>query len=57
MGKLAIKVEKDKVRVGLKTKFFFAMMRMMQTKDMGTPTEKKYWTEMGWLGKDRPWKV
>ena len=57
MGKLAIKVKKDKVRVGLKTKFFFAMMRMMQTKDMGTPTEKKYWTEMGWLGKDRPWKV
>lgn len=48
---------KAKPRVGLKTKFMFSVMRMMQNKNWGaSPEEKEYWKEKGWLDKDRPWK-
>lgn len=44
-------------RVGLKTKFLFSMMAMMQKNNWGSsPAEKEYWMEKGWLGKARPWK-
>ena len=56
--KLARKISKEtKPHVGLKTKLFFYMMRMMQRKGWGSsPVEQKYWAQNGWLGKERPWK-
>lgn len=55
--KLAKKIsDKKQVRVGIKTKFIFNMMRMMQINDWGSsPIEKEYWKEKGWLDKERPW--
>lgn len=47
---------KSKVHVGLKTKFIFEMMRIMQRKGWGSgPAEKEYWQDKGWLGGKRPW--
>lgn len=46
-----------KPRVGMKTKAFFNMMRMMQRAGWGSsPIEREYWEKNGWLGKGRPWK-
>lgn len=57
MRKLADKIQKDNIHVGIKTKFMFYMMRMMQLKDWGAGKEEKaYWEKNGWLGKERPWK-
>lgn len=48
---------KSIVRVGLKTKFMFGVMRMMQIKDLGSsPVEKEYWQHNGWLNQKRPWQ-
>ena len=58
MKSLANKIETSKVRVGVKTRFMFSMMRMMQIKNMGSGDEERnYWKEKGWLEKKRPWKV
>ncbi|MBP5492346.1 MAG: NAD(P)H-dependent oxidoreductase [Clostridiales bacterium] len=47
----------SKPHVGIKTKGWFLMMRMLQKGGMGSsPVEKEYWEEKGWLGKGRPWK-
>lgn len=55
--KLANKIQNSKAHVGIKTKFMFNMMRMMQIKNWGSSeTEKEYWNENGWLDKNRPWK-
>lgn len=56
--KIANKVLKNKrVKVGLKTKALFMMMRMMQQKGWGSgEAEKEYWEQNGWMGKARPWK-
>lgn len=56
--KIANKVLKNKrVKVGLKTKALFMMMRMMQQKGWGSgEAEKEYWEQNGWMGKERPWK-
>lgn len=57
MDKLAKTVSGQKIRVGMKTKFMFRMMRMMQKKGWGSsPEEKEYWQAKGWLKKSRPWK-
>ena len=58
MTKLAAQVAKTTPpRVGLKTRFIFAMMANMQRENWSSsPTEKQYWQERGWLGKARPWK-
>ena len=33
------------------------MMRMMQKMGWGSgETEKAYWEQNGWMGKERPWK-
>lgn len=46
-----------KPHVGIKTRFLFTMMAGMQNAGMGSsPTEKEYWENQGWLGKERPWK-
>lgn len=63
------KIEKDTTRiagklstekkphVGVKTRFMFNMMGMMQKKGWGSsPVEKEYWEQNGWFGKERPWK-
>ena len=55
--KLANTIQKSKIHVGIKTRFMFIMMRMMQLNNFGSsPKEKEYWNENGWLGKKRPWK-
>lgn len=44
-------------RVGIKTRFIFYMMRMMQKKGWGSSeVEKRYWEENGWFASERPWK-
>lgn len=56
--KIAKAISKEqKPKVGIKTKFFFNMMRMMQNAGLGSsPMEREYWENNGWLGKGRPWK-
>jgi len=57
MEKMANAIKKGKIRVGIKTKFMFNIMRMMQIKGLGSgDMEKEYWKNNGWLEKDRPWK-
>lgn len=56
--KLARTLQKKKVHVGIKTRFMFYMMRMMQLNDWGaSKVEKEYWKKNGWLDKKRPWKL
>lgn len=44
-------------KVGIKTQFVFWMMGNMQKANWGSsPFEKQYWSEQGWLEKERPWK-
>jgi multimeric flavodoxin WrbA len=46
-----------KPRIGIKTKFMFNMMRMLQKKGWGaSPSEKEYWEKEGWFEGKRPWK-
>ena len=67
--KKKVKIEKDtaklarklsvgkKPSVGIKTRFMFKVMGVMQSAGMGSsPVEKEYWEQNGWLGKKRPWK-
>lgn len=57
IAKLASTIQKAKIHVGIKTRFMFRMMRMMQIKDWGSSkSEKEYWKNNGWLDKKRPWK-
>ena len=57
MVKLAAHLQNKKVRVGIKTKFMFGMMRMIQINGWGADeSEKEYWQKLGWLDKARPWK-
>lgn len=46
-----------KPKVGMKTRFLFSIMAMMQKKGWGSsPVEKEYWEQEGWLDGARPWK-
>jgi len=45
-----------KAKPGLKLKFMFGVMRSMHRKNDWAPLDKKHWEDMGWLGKERPWK-
>lgn len=57
IAKLANTIQNAKPHVGIKTRFMFNIMRMMQIKDWGSgETEKEYWKQNGWLDKKRPWK-
>lgn len=53
---LAKKINKNhgKVRVGIKTKGFFNIMRMIQKNGWSQP-DVDYWNEKGWSGNKRPW--
>ena len=57
-SRIAAKISRrEKPHVGIKTRFIFNMMRMMQKSGWGSsPVEKEYWEQNGWLGKKRPWK-
>lgn len=42
--------------VGIKTRFMFKMMGMMQSKGWNSsPVETQYWKEKGWLDGKKPW--
>lgn len=43
-----------KVSPGIKSRFMFGIMRMLQ-KNGFNPKDGEYWKEKGWLGKKRPW--
>ena len=46
IAKLAKTIKKTKVHVGIKTRFIFNMMRMMQLNNMGSSKiEKEYWNK------------
>ncbi len=50
-----VKSRNGRVRVSLKTKIFFNIVRMLQSKGYNK-TDQQYWENKGWLGKKRPWK-
>lgn len=56
--KLAEKIRNNagKVKPGIKTRGFFAIMRMVQKKLGWCEPDVKYWNEMGWTKQVRPWK-
>lgn len=56
--KIAKKLHMDKKpHVGLKTKFIFTLMGMMQKNGWGaSPVEREYWEQNGWLSGKKPWK-
>lgn len=56
--RMAKSISKDtKQTVSQKTKLLFNMFANMQNANMGSSqTEKQYWEDNGWLGKERPWK-
>lgn len=56
-NRLATKIETGvgKANPGLKLKFFFHMMRMMQKTNNWNMVDKNYWEDNGWLGTTRPW--
>ncbi|MGN0598603.1 MAG: flavodoxin family protein [Oscillospiraceae bacterium] len=56
-SRIAKKLDTDKKpTVGLKTRFYFSMMGMMQKNGWGaSPSEKEYWKEQGWLDGKKPW--
>ena len=55
---IAAKIKKayGSVKPGLKTKGFFAIMRMLEKGESGIPKDAEYWKEKGWLESARPWK-
>ena len=43
--------------IGIKTRFMFWMMGMMQKKGWNSsPIETQYWKEKGWFDGKKPWK-
>lgn len=56
--KLAEKLSRrDRVSVGLKTRFLFWFYGGMQKADWGaSQAEKQYWIQNGWLSGGKPWK-
>ena len=58
VSRLAKKIERrqGKVRLGLKTRGFFEIMRMVQKKVGWCQPDVAYWNAQGWTGKKRPWK-
>jgi len=57
-SKIAEKIKKNhgKVKPGIKTKGFFAIMRKLNLGGSWNEIDTAYWKERGWLGKNRPWK-
>lgn len=57
-NKLIKKVNKNinKKKTLIKVKFYFYLFRMVIKKGAGFDSDYKYWTDMGWYSKERPWK-
>lgn len=57
MDRLARKILKNQGRVkpGLRTKLFFAVVRQMQKRGWNE-ADARYWREKGWTGSKRPWR-
>ena len=55
---LARKLSKNTApSIGIKTRFIFWMMGMMQKKGWNSsPIETQYWNEKGWFDGKKPWK-
>lgn len=51
-----IRKSNGRVRPNLRTKAWFNVIRMIQMKFAFSPVDLKYWNEMGWTKKRRPWK-
>ena len=51
-----IKANDGKAKVGIKTKAFFELMRIIQRKSDWNEADTDYWHNKGWDGKKRPWK-
>lgn len=51
----SIKKRRGRIKPGIKTRFFFNIMRMMQKKGWNE-ADMIYWKEKGWCGSKRPWK-
>lgn len=56
IGRLLADKNNGKVKPGIKTKVFFSVMRMLQSKGGLLKPDAEYWKKMGWTGKERPWK-
>ena len=56
-GRIARKLSRGKApAVGIKTRFMFAVMRMLHKKGWdSSPVEAAYWKERGWLDGKKPW--
>lgn len=50
-----IRKRHGKVKPGIKTRVWFFAMHLMQRKGFNE-RDAKYWKEMGWTGRKRPWK-
>ncbi|MCH5252687.1 MAG: NAD(P)H-dependent oxidoreductase [Lachnospiraceae bacterium] len=50
-----IRNKEGKVRVGLKTRGYFYVMRFLNKRGWNK-ADARYWNEKGWTGKARPWK-
>lgn len=44
-----------KVKPGIKTKFIFKMMGLMQKSNDWNPTDREHWANNGWLSGKKPW--
>lgn len=57
--KIAFKLGKPvKPSVGIKTRFMFMMMGMLQKNGWNSsPIETKYWKDNGWLDGNKPWNI
>lgn len=51
-----IKRKQGKVKPGIKTRSLFSMFRLIQAKGGWASADARYWQEMGWTKKERPWK-
>ncbi|MBU3210529.1 NAD(P)H-dependent oxidoreductase [Clostridium algidicarnis] len=57
VNKLSVKIKKryKYITPSFKVKALFFVMRFIQMRFHFNPTDKKYWEQQGWLGKQRPW--
>lgn len=51
----AERINRSAAQVSFSRKILFLIMRTMQIDQKGSPEDRLYWEEMGWLGQKRPW--
>lgn len=57
VARLSKSVRRARAHAGIRTRFLFGIMRMMQKGGMGSSmAEREYWERNGWLESGRPWK-